>query len=438
MQFLTYRLTLSALLATTVALGFSPALASTNAVMYSPPDMTSIGVAQLKHYYKWRHKMDWLLAPIHTRADLKRYLKKHAKSGSPLDALSPDARKRVLSEVEFGRYGAFLPNYSDLQYLSTQQVYKILALFGEQGWAERFTGGRIRAASPRAASQQPGKPTRIEQGFTKYLKALDSSLGDPHAERARVAEQNYSQLFAPIQTPDSVRKIGNHDLRLLFRATFLTTSNTFKARYARDAQMDFAEMEKRHFAGPPDYQNMYQAFVDTRQYAAAHKLYQAHPDVGLTPFPAYRDEAKSAGIDTPTVLKISTTKRELIHRRVKLKKPALVIILSDPNCHFCTEFDRALQSRPKLHAILDRHSLWLTWPGAVLEFDTLQQWNKAHPRQQINVMYSLQEWPMVKILAFPQFFFLRDGKVVAHHMSWGKNGNFATLESGLEAIGLWK
>ncbi|MGH8162449.1 MAG: hypothetical protein ACRESR_10010 [Gammaproteobacteria bacterium] len=398
--------------------------------------MRSVSIAQLKHYYKWRHKMDWLLAPIHTRSDLKRYLKEHAKSGSPLDALPPDARNRVLSEVQFGPHGPFIANFGDLQYLSTQQAYKILALFGEQSRALEFTGGKIRPASPRAA---PGsvRPSLISNHFDEFDRTCRPGDDETGSQRRKCVVRAYDRLFASLQNEAFVQKVGSHDLRLMFRAAARVAVFTFNPRYAQDAELDFSEMETRHFAGPPDYSKMYEVLVHTRQFAAAHKFYEVHPDADLTPFPHYRDEAGKIGRGTPTILAVSTTKDELIRRRVNLRKPAQVLILTDPYCHFCTDFDRSLKSLPKLRAALAHHTFWVTPPGSELEFDTLQQWNKTHPGMRLSIMYSLQGWPMVKTLAVPQFFFLQSGKLKAHEMGWDKD-SLSQIESGLKTIGLWK
>jgi hypothetical protein len=418
----------------TLALEAPQAMAAPNDVAYSPPDMSSVGTAQLRHYYQWRQKMDWMLAPIHTRADLERYLKHHENSPSPLDALSPDARKRVLSTLHFGPHGAFLSNYGDLQYLSTREVYEILALFGEQNEALTFTGGTIRAASPRS-SARPGKPSRIVRAFTHTMQALDQSLGEPRARRVKKAKREYARRFARVQSPESVRHIASHDLRLLFRAALRTAFVTLEARYVRDAHRDFAEMEKRQFAGPPDIEGMYKALARTRQFEPAHKFYKAHPDAGLTPLPAYRDEAKHVGAGAPTLLEVSPTKRLLTRRPVNLDKPAQVVILTDPHCHFCAKFEHALQSRPELRTTLAYHSLWITPPIGVTEFDTLQQWNKAHPTMQLHIMYDADAWSMIKMLAVPQFFFLENGQVVKHQIGWKGAGDLDVIDSDLQAIG---
>src|SRR5699024_8084300 len=137
-----------------------------------------------------------------------------------------------------------------------------------------------------------------------------------------------------------------------------------------------------------------------------------------------RDKAKHAGKNTPTILVTSTDKRELIRRRVNLDKPAQVVILADSHCHFCAYCMQAVQTRPKMLRILERHSIWATPPGTELEFDTLQQWNKQHPKIPLNILYNLQGWPVIKHLAVPTFYFLQHGKVVAKHVGWPRNGNF--------------
>lgn len=431
---------LSVLLLVVVAgLGGTPASAADQPVTYMPPDATAMSAPDLERYYAWRSKMDWLLAPIHTRSDLKAYLNATATAGSPLEVLSPDERQRFLSELEFGPHGAFLSYTGDLQYLSTRQVYRILALIGEQNLATTFTGGRVRGASPRAAPQ-PGGPSLIERRFAEYLACYlnPPARGENDIEAARTISQDYARWFASMQAAGLVRKIGNHDLRLLFRAAAIADSMSHDTRYARDAHRDFLEMERRHFAGLPDYQSMYQVFIDTWQFAAARAFYQAHPGDGLTPFPAYRDEATGAGKDAPGILVVNSTKRELIHRDVNLDEPRQVVILTSPDCEFCADLDAALQLHPKLRGALRLHTIWVTPPGAELDFDTLQKWNKAHPHMSLAIMYSRRGWPMVKMMAVPQLFFLRHGKVVKHILGCGTRCDLSALRSGLRALGLLK
>lgn len=72
--------------------GPAPAIAGPvhPAVTYLRPEMSNISAATLRQGYAWRRKMDFMLAPIHTRADLKRYLNTNHPD-SPLQALPAGA-----------------------------------------------------------------------------------------------------------------------------------------------------------------------------------------------------------------------------------------------------------------------------------------------------------------------------------------------------------
>lgn len=415
--------------------GSLPAIAKGN-VTYSPPDVSSLSAAQLRKYYLWREKMDWLLAPIHTRADLKKYLQATEKTGSPLDALDHNAKQRFLSSMHYSRYGAGAFNYLDLQYLSTKQVYKILALFGRQGLATEITGDRIRPASP-VAKQNSRDTYHMQQRFDQLWDEIHSDHNSTRKNRMRAIEKLYKQLFGSYQKRNVVRKLGDEDLRLVFHAAYLMAFHTFQPVYAKDVLVDFMEMERRQFIGPPDYHQMYQALIRTRQYADAHKFYRQHQNVDLTPLPAYRDEAVEITDGIPTVLVVSTTKDELIRRPVDLSKAAQVIILTDPNCGFCKELSNALRSRPKLRDVLDRHAIRVALPGSELEFASLQKWNKAHPHQTVGIMYSLQGWPPIRTLATPLMLFLQHGKTVKKLVGWRGEKDLAILRDDLRAIGLF-
>ncbi|MGH8427590.1 MAG: hypothetical protein ACRES7_06370 [Gammaproteobacteria bacterium] len=413
----------------------SAATVSNASVTYSPPDMTDISAAQLKKYYAWRDRMDWLLAPIHSRAELDAYLKTTAGSGSPLDVLAPDARRRFLASLQFGRGGLAGFSTADLQYLSAEQVYQILSLFGQQGYTPDIAGNLTRTASPRTRSQ-PVKPSTVQKRFDVYWDFIRQVGAESSAEEASPAGREYEKLFASDQKEDKIRSYDESDVRLLLRAAGMAAFATREAEYSRDMVLDLNELERRHAAVLPDYRQTYEALINTRLFAAAQKFYAAHPSAARTPPPDYLDEAGVVEPGTPTVLMVSTTQREVIRRPVALDASAQVVILTDPQCHFCAYFLDALQSRPQLRRLLEEHALWITPPSGVLDFDTLQQWDRAHPAERIDIMYRLQEWPMVKDLAAPTFYFLQNGSLVTTVVGWPRNGNFEKLQAALKKIGL--
>lgn len=430
-----YRSIWTTLAALCLCLGSALARPGGNNVTYAAPETSDIGSAQLQNYYAWREKMDWLLAPIHSRADLAGYLKATATSGSPLDVLPPAARQRFLASVRFGPHGAGTFNFSELQYLSTPQVYRILSLFGLQGEALTVTNGRIRTDSfePAAGAEASA---RMQERFDEYSTVIRKSIGEAWDKQSGLVASAYVQTFASEQDPEHLQRATNGSLRLLFRAACLAASYTTDAKYARDAQMDFEEMDKRGFAAEPDESNMYEALIDTRQFAEAREFYRNHGDAGLTPLPTYRDDVHHAGAHTPTVLVVDTDKHELVRRTITLDAPAQVVVLTDPDCHFCRDFDAALASRPALREVLDRYAIWLTLPGSELEFDTLQRWDKAHPAEHVNILFSFDDWPLPRIMGTPVFFFLSRGKLVARHVGWRGPADLSEIEADLRKIGL--
>jgi hypothetical protein len=100
------------------------------------------------------------LAPIQSAADLQQYQIDHARIGSPLDRLSPPAKRRFLSSLTFSDKGLASFSYADLQdELTPSQIYQVLSLFGVQRTASFARYARIETDTDRmileAASVAP-------------------------------------------------------------------------------------------------------------------------------------------------------------------------------------------------------------------------------------------------------------------------------------------
>lgn len=286
-----------------------------------------------------------------------------------------------------------------------------------------------------AQSLQLAQPS-IKEQFDKYWKLIQGSDVGFGERRSLLAAREYDKFFAPKQNATDIEAINNDDLRLLFRAAGLATFYTFDIKYSRDMSLDLAEMEKRHSASKLDYQDMYEALVNTRMFTAARKFYEAHPSVAPKSLPGYRDEVAVANNETPTILVVSTDKREMIRRSVDLDASSRIVIFVDPLCHFSANFLHAIEPYPKLNDVLKRNAIWIAPPDGVLHFDTLQKWDRAHPEQHINIMYELKEWQIIKAIQVPTFYFLQHGKVVTTVVGWPQGGNVEKLRAALKKIGL--
>lgn len=87
------------------------------------------------------------LAPIRSQAELQSYLRTTPKSTSPLERLSPAAKKRFLASLSFNENGITGFSYDDLESeLTASQIYQVLSLFGAQHITSQLGGARVEAA----------------------------------------------------------------------------------------------------------------------------------------------------------------------------------------------------------------------------------------------------------------------------------------------------
>ncbi len=92
-----------------------------------------------------QRELDRALAPIKSYSELQSYLQTFPMSASPLNKLSPAARKRFLDSLQFNEKGLTTFRSADLESeLSVSEIYAVLSLFGEQSIAGRlFRGARV-------------------------------------------------------------------------------------------------------------------------------------------------------------------------------------------------------------------------------------------------------------------------------------------------------
>lgn len=90
-----------------------------------------------------QHAIAQAVAPIRSRGDLDQYLATHKTIASPLDAFSPGLRQMFLSSLTFNEKGITGFRYDVLESLRPTEIYKILSLFGAQGFTSQLSNVRI-------------------------------------------------------------------------------------------------------------------------------------------------------------------------------------------------------------------------------------------------------------------------------------------------------
>lgn len=92
-----------------------------------------------------RSDMALFMAPIRSQRDLRRHLRDAREADSPIDFLSPRAKRLFLASLVFGDSGLAGYRYEELEReLTVSQAYEVLALFGAQDDVRLFPNLRVR------------------------------------------------------------------------------------------------------------------------------------------------------------------------------------------------------------------------------------------------------------------------------------------------------
>jgi hypothetical protein len=368
--------------------------------------------------------------PITSRAELDAYLRDTPPANSPLNWLTPGARRRFLDSLVYREHGLGGMNLGDLRYeLTREQAYTLLRLFGAQDYAVDLDA----LTTPRPATHDDATGS-LEAAYDRLLAATEHSEGDAQGQ---AVSRSYAAEFAPAQTDARRHAPGDRDVEFLFRAATLAFNTTSQPDYLSDMRRDFAELERRHRVDRPHASDLYDALLAAHHGDEARALLAAHPAIERSPPPLMRSFGRirngqpSLWVATP-----GTRKRELVRFRFNTRAPAQVIVLASTGCHFSANAARDIEADPLLRDLFREYGQWVAPPSEVTAFDTVREWNEGHPALRLGIAYDNAALPMVERFETPVFYFLDHGTVVDTVVGWPPGGNLDAIRRGLRKIDL--
>ncbi|TWI03605.1 hypothetical protein IP90_01419 [Luteimonas cucumeris] len=367
-------------------------------------------------------------APVHSTADLDRYLKATANAPSPLDRLSPLARKRFLDSLEF-RDGALVSHgRSDLiAELTSDEIRQVLGIFGEEPDEYLLTLAR---PAPRTAPL-PAEPSDVERSFDTFSQIADSRTRHSEEERSLSIAHAYEEQLA--KYAGNPQELDDYDLEFVFRAAQTNVFYNPTPKYARSAQTLLAEAQSRGLSRPTDFGYVYKALVSARLFDEAREFADQHPSSDRKPLPQLHD---APGLTGATAWALARDKRELTRKPIDLRQPAQVIVVSSPSCHFSQDAARDIRNDPMLAKLFRQHATWLNPPLGTSDFDDVQAWNREHPDQPMVIAYAKDEWPMFEDWGTPIFYIFKDGELAETVRGWGAGKPHDELSKALGRVGL--
>ncbi|HJW07530.1 MAG TPA: hypothetical protein VJ527_13655 [Rhodanobacter sp.] len=371
------------------------------------------------------------VTPITSRAALDAYLRDTPPAQSPLNWLTPGARRRFLDSLVYREHGLGGMSLADLRYeLTREQAYTLLRLFGAQGYAVDLDA----LSTPRAATDGPA-PSALEAAYERLLTATTQVNGLD--AQAQAVARSYGTDLAPAQAEAALRARGDRDMEFLFRAADLAWRTTGQARYLADLRRDFAELERRRRVDRPHLADFHDALLIAHRDDEARALLAAHPEAGRKPPPSMRSFSRiRSGQPSLWIVPADARTRELVRFRFNLRAPAQVIVLASTGCHFSANAARDIEADPLLRELFREYAQWVAPPDEVTAYDAVREWNQAHPALRLGIAYDNASLPMVERVETPVFYFLDHGSVIDTVVGWPPGGNLDAIRRGLRRIDL--
>ncbi|WP_130617441.1 hypothetical protein [Dyella amyloliquefaciens] len=113
-----------------------------------------------------QHQLDFIAAPIKSSSDLQSYLTLMPKALSPIEKLSPGAKRRFLASLVFNENGLVGYDYSDITAeLPASDVYRLMSLFGAQRTVHLIDGLRVEGESDKVVEETSDMPMADHKDF---------------------------------------------------------------------------------------------------------------------------------------------------------------------------------------------------------------------------------------------------------------------------------
>lgn len=124
---------------------------------------------------------------------------------------------------------------------------------------------------------------------------------------------------------------------------------------------------------------------------------------------------------TPTdVVVLSLDNGRLKANQLDLSKVDMVIVAG---CHMAHRATEQLLQDPEAKLLLsDLHVVWMQPVDRSLNLKDIAKWNQDFPGAPMQVAFNNSQWRGMDLTALPTFHLLRNGKVVASHRGWSRDG----------------
>lgn len=266
----------------------------------------------------------------------------------------------------------------------------------------------------------------------------------------------YERSLKPECAPSCWKDLSEEDLTALFHAVQSVAFYSETEPEARDLGIVFSEAERRKMdvlkdlfpravepPNPSTYQSsmvkyLYKAYMSSRLFEEARLLVERYPVAGL-PLPPIVNVSSGAG-QTNRVYDFDGDGRSMTLRTVDWKMGQKIVAVFSPDCGFSRLAFDAITKDDFLLQTFEAHALMIAAPSDILQAKSYMDWNKERPALKGYIAYTRADWLELDLSHTPQFYFFKDGELIAHNSGWRRpwEDRKAELIKSLRSIGLAK
>jgi hypothetical protein len=383
------------------------------------------------------HAEDAPSAPAVVRSEAQ--LNEALASGkpTPLDALTPYGKRRLLYSIAWGQRGmkgfSFTPLVRELDASQLDPILRFLDLADYRPMlAEGMSGPPLRLPQPSAeVMRRLESLDALSQEITRQrMDAASTTLGTP------ALLQRYRESFADRMGSQALARQPLGDLLPLFDAANLAGFENPGSAAFDQLLLVHAELNARGVDTRRDLDaSVLRAMLAARSFEQARGFAATRPHLDAGAIPRVADPL-APGFRGRSVFAYDAARNTLTRQPMLPPPGAELVMVVSAGCHFSRDALDAIGKDASLQKRLrDAGLLLLTPPNEAPTLRFVADWNANHEALPMRIPFDAREWNAIDVPGVPAFYLLRDGKVVAQHRGWAGEEDRAALLALLDAAG---
>lgn len=272
--------------------------------------------------------------------------------------------------------------------------------------------------------------------FDGYVSALKYSAealyaaGESFEDRVS-AGREIRALLAPNVKKSALRRASLKTLETAFYLSADALINGSSLAPLEEISRLFSEMERRGKVKKDIAENLYDYYLDSREFKAAARLAKKHPEFKYSPVPEIVRNKRTAAAHR--VYEVDAGGRRAEVKTLDPWAGPRIIVTGVPGCGATKRAFADIEKQPELKELFARNGLFITWNSY---FGSVAAWNEKHSTKAY-VAYLRSDWPELAVYSSPVFYFFKDGKLMeTSRGGWGDAAGMAEKLKGLNSIGL--